>query len=274
VIVNLLRELIAKARTESSAGPAVDVEGAPRVATSDAGPDAEARSHNPYLAWLRDGRIADAEFDDVYPTPARAVSSTFWTPVRVARRAAELLVIDSATRVLDIGSGAGKFCIVGAATTGAQFVGVEQRAHLVATARAAAASIGVTTARFIHGTFDTVEVSAFGAIYLYNPFEENLWDHRARIDDTVELSRPRFLADVERIEHLLAEARVGTRVVTYHGFGGCMPPAYRLELREPCESGHLDLWVRGEDPPGAYTAYRAPGPGSGFAAPEVTRVRR
>jgi SAM-dependent methyltransferase len=164
---------------------------------------------------LRDGCIDDADFDGVYPMQTRAVSSTFWTPIRVASRAAQLLVRDASTRVLDVGSGAGKFCIVGAATTGAQFVGVEHRAHLVETARAAAACVGVANARFIHGTFDAVDVASYDAVYLFNPFEENVWDRRSCIDETVELSCERFLADVERAERLLADARPGTRVVTY-----------------------------------------------------------
>ena len=203
-------------------------------------------NRTPYAERLREGRIADADFDDVYPVSARSVSSTYWTPVHVASRAAELLVLDASTRVLDVGSGAGKFCIVGAATTGAHFVGVEQREHLVLAARTAAACVGVTNAQFIHGTFNMVDVSSFGALYFYNPFEENMWDRRTCIDDTVELSRERFLADVKSAEQLLARARGGTRVVTYHGFGGCMPPGYDLALRERCHTGFLELWIRSD----------------------------
>jgi SAM-dependent methyltransferase len=247
VNLNLLRDLIAKARAES------------RTPHVFAAGDAQGRGHlpagqmrlidsMPYVERLRHGRIADDDFDHVYPLPARAVSSTFWTPIRVATRASELLVRDTSTRVLDVGSGAGKFCIVGAATTGAQFVGVEHRAHLVETARTAAACVGVTNARFIHGTFDTVDITSFDAVYLYNPFEENVWDRPSWIDETVELSRERFVADVKLAERLLAEARAGTRVVTYHGFGGDMPPGYRLARTERCHSGQLDLWIREEDP--------------------------
>ena len=40
-----------------------------------------------------------------------------WTPVHVARRAAQFLVTGPETRVLDVGSGPGKFCLVGALAT-------------------------------------------------------------------------------------------------------------------------------------------------------------
>ena len=193
---------------------------------------------------LRSGRIVDSELDDIYPTSIRAVSSLFWTPVSVAIRAAELLVKEPSTRVLDVGSGAGKFCIVGAATTGASFTGIEHRERLVRTARLAASRLGIDEARFIHGSFDTVNIESFDAIYLFNPFEENLWDSESHLDDTVELSDERFVADIDSAEALLARARVGTRVVTYHGFGGQMPSSYLRALRERRHTGYLDLWVK------------------------------
>src|SRR5207244_1254082 len=69
-------------------------------------------------AALRSGcPVADGVFDRMFPTELRFVSFQHWTPVAVARRAAELLVGAGARRLLDVGSGPGKFCIVGALTT-------------------------------------------------------------------------------------------------------------------------------------------------------------
>src|SRR3954471_20676012 len=87
---------------------------------------------------------ADDEFDTVYSERVRSHSERHWTPVEVATRAADLLVASAYTRVLDVGSGAGKFCIVGAlATRHGRFYGVEQRADLVHAAREAARHYGV-----------------------------------------------------------------------------------------------------------------------------------
>jgi SAM-dependent methyltransferase len=201
--------------------------------------------HRGLLARLREGCAAlDRDFDELYPLPLRSVSSSFWTPIAVARRVSELLVSDASTRVLDVGSGVGKFCIVGAALKRARFTGVEHREHFVSVAREAADRVGVDGAHFIHGTFESLDVTSFDAIYFFNPFEENLWGFRGHLDDTVELSHRRFEADIARAERLLAAARVGTRVVTYHGFGGEMPPSYRLVLRERQGSGHVELWTK------------------------------
>ncbi|HEX7671031.1 MAG TPA: class I SAM-dependent methyltransferase [Polyangiaceae bacterium] len=166
-------------------------------------------------------------------------------------RAAELLVTSHASRVLDVGSGVGKFCIVGAAATGATFTGVEHRPRFVSVARRVAEAFGVTSARFQCTTFDAVAAKNFDGIYLFNPFEENLWGPLEVLDETVPLSRERFARDTVRAERLLTSARVGTRVVTYHGFGSVMPPGFRLTLRERQRSGNLELWVKTEDLPWA-----------------------
>jgi SAM-dependent methyltransferase len=191
---------------------------------------------------------ADAEFDHAYPRGIRAVSARFWTPVRVAVRAAELLVKENANaRILDIGSGVGKFCIVGAAATGATFVGVEHRARLVSMATLAAEAFGVETVRFQCTTFDALDVRRFDGIYLFNPFEENLSDPSERLDETVPLSWERFASDTVLAERMLAGARPGTRVVTYNGFGSPLPPGFRLTVQELHGAGHLELWEKSEE---------------------------
>lgn len=194
---------------------------------------------------LREGRLViDSVFDDVYPIDVRAVSSSFWTPVSVALRAAELLVSGKKDRILDVGSGVGKFCIVGAASTRASFVGIEQRARFVRVAEDARRQVGARSARFIQGSFDAVDIADFDGVYFFNPFEENLWGADTRLDASVELSERRYHADIEAAKGMLERARAGTRVVTYHGFGGDMPPSYELALSEKQHTDKLDLWIK------------------------------
>jgi SAM-dependent methyltransferase len=196
-------------------------------------------------ARLRAGAtVADEEVDLVYPPTLRAASRAYFSPVVVARRAAELLVESPATRVMDVGSGAGKFCLVGALTTGASFVGVERRARLVDVAEAAARRLGVNSVRFVVGGIDAIDPAEHDALYFFNPFLENLWPAAEWLDAAVELSPAQFDRDVALALGLLGRARAGMRVATYNGIGVKMPETYRLLAREWHMAAYLDLWVK------------------------------
>lgn len=218
------------------------------AASMVAGPSAQDLLEDEHDARLAEAltegvAISDGVFDLLYPRSARVVSSVFWTPVSVALRVAELLVVDCATRVLDVGSGVGKFCVVGALATGASFTGIEHRAHLVAIARDAARRTGAR-ATFIDGRLASDSLADIDAIYFFNPFAENAFPPEDHLDHEVELSLDRALFDVELAERLLAGAKIGTRVATYHGFGGDMPPTYELQLTEPHRTDQIELWVK------------------------------
>ncbi len=186
--------------------------------------------------------VVDRIFDDIFPYDVRTASSVHWTPVEVAMRAAQLLARDDRTTILDVGAGIGKFCIVAAASVKAPVRGIEHRAHFVDVARAAAARLKVDV-EFVHGTLDDEDPASVGGVYLFNPFGENLCSREDWLDDTVELSATRFARDVATTERFLRDARAGTRVVTYCGFGGRMPDAYALVLRES-RAGRLELWEK------------------------------
>jgi SAM-dependent methyltransferase len=187
----------------------------------------------------------DVAFDSVYPTEIRRISRRFWTPVAVARRAAELFADAGVTRVLDVGSGVGKFALVAAATERqALFVGVEHRRHLVDIASRARDELGLPNARFRAADVTRMSWAGFGGVYLFNPLAENLFDGSDRIDDRVELSFKRLHRDAWRIERALRLAPLGMAIVTYHGASVRIPGCYALEVCEPAGTDWLRLWVR------------------------------
>ncbi len=191
--------------------------------------------------------VRDEDFDAIYPFMYQQVSSRYWTPVETARRATDLLVGEGARRVLDVGAGVGKFCLVGAASaTRARFVGIEQRAHLVQAARDATRRLGSKRVEILHGRLHDIDTAAFDAFYFYNPFAENLLGRTTRLDDYVHLSRERYKADVRQAAAVLTAAPAGTRVVTYYGYGGKMPPEYDLVHVERRHCGALQLWIKSE----------------------------
>jgi predicted RNA methylase len=187
----------------------------------------------------------DASFDLLYPYSVRRKSARFWTPVDVARRAAQLFDQAGSRAVLDVGAGAGKFAIVAAiAAPDIHFVGIEQRHHLVDVARATAARLALSNTDFHQGDATRALWNEFDGVYFFNPFAENLFPERDRMDSHAVLTRDRFLVDVLRTEAALRSTRVGTAVVTYHGMGGRMPTSYELAHSEPARSDRLRLWIK------------------------------
>ncbi|MRG95676.1 class I SAM-dependent methyltransferase [Polyangium spumosum] len=193
--------------------------------------------------------VTDEAFDALYPDDVREHSSRFWTPVSVAARAAKLCAPEGRVRVLDVGAGVGKFCLVGALVTESIFVGVEHRQKLVDVGREVIAAVGARGARLVHGTFEDIDFSYFDALYFYNPFEENLVAPSFQMDREVALSLERFQEDVTRIEAALSAAPPGMRVVTYQGFGGKMPPDYEIVEEDVEGTALLQLWVKQEHRP-------------------------
>jgi SAM-dependent methyltransferase len=185
--------------------------------------------------------IEDEKFDLIYPPKLRELSPVFWTPVAVAAEAAQLLVQTPDIRVLDIGCGPGKFCLVAASLTDGRFTGVEQRADFVTAARQAAAGLQLANVEFVHGNILDVVFGDYDAFYLFNPFEENLFNGR-KIDRAVPLSPERFKRYTSHVAAQLGARPIGTRVVTYMGYADDIPGCY------DCESvlfgDDLKLWIK------------------------------
>src|SRR5262249_29669196 len=103
-------------------------------------------------ALRRHSAVSDAELDQVFPEELRDRSHLHWTPVAVALRAAELLAPTPDVRVLDVGAGVGKLCLIGALVTGATWWGIEQDPSQVAAANHAAWALDIAhRTRFVPG---------------------------------------------------------------------------------------------------------------------------
>jgi SAM-dependent methyltransferase len=203
--------------------------------------------------------IEDEKFDLIYPPKIRKLSSVFWTPVAVAAEAARILVTAPNTRVLDIGCGPGKFCLVGASLTDGRFTGVERRSDLVAAARQAATDLGLlprppacdsirgslgeggSSVEFIDGNVLEVDFADYDAFYLFNPFEENMYGGH-KIDSAVPLSPTLFKRYTSHVAAHLGARPLGTRVVTYAGYADDIPACYYCE--EALFGDDLKLWIK------------------------------
>jgi len=187
----------------------------------------------------------DEPFDALYPPHIRVMAPRFWTPVAVARRAAILLRDAGARRVLDVGSGVGKFALVAARTAPElRVMGIEQRAHLVELALDAKRTLGLTNVDFTVGNATDASWQGYDGLYFFNPFAEHTFEPEARLDDRAELSLNRFARDVLRAHGQLRSVPRGTAVATFYGSSGRMPCTFDLVSIEPAAAGWLRLWVK------------------------------
>lgn len=198
---------------------------------------------SPLMALTLHGDVSDAIFDSLYSSSIAKLSELFWTPVAVAKQAAGFLAPMAGTKVLDVGSGVGKFSLVGACTTSGHFHGVEQRSDLVEIARSLARPLNIAPT-FQIGNALELDWSEYQGIYLYNPFFELASGPWCQIDDTLSHSREIQQRYIDATTRHLERAHKGTRVATYYGFGGPMPEGYRLIAKENSYKGPLEMWVR------------------------------
>jgi hypothetical protein len=183
----------------------------------------------------------DAAFDWIYPRDIGAKSKKHWTPLNIAREAAKFLAEPDAT-VLDIGSGAGKFCLTGAFDYPETiFCGVEQRHELVLCAEQAKNYIGLANVHFLYANMTQVRFSEFDHFYFYNSFYENI-DGEDAIDNNIETSYSLYSYYTSYLHKELGKTPPGTRLVTFHSTGVEVPQSFTLA--DMSDDMLLQMWIK------------------------------
>ncbi len=185
---------------------------------------------------------SENHFHLLYPARLHSLARNHWTPLLVARKAADFLAVESKTRILDVGSGIGKFCLAAAYyKPNVFFVGIEQRKDLVEYAEAARRVLGLKNVSFIHGNFLEIDFQNYDHFYFYNSFYENL-AHTEKIDDAVTYSIKLYNEYTHYLYKQLENKPGGTRLATFHGRDEILPPEY---LEGGNEVGNLlKFWVK------------------------------
>lgn len=171
---------------------------------------------------------SDTQFHQLYPPSIQQLARRHWTPLNVTQQAVQFLVPGDHVRVLDIGSGVGKFCL-GAAyyKPNAFFYGVEQRKELVGHAEAAKEVLGLSNVSFIHGNFTKLDLKRYDHFYFYNSFYENI-KGTPKIDYKVLFSETLYNYYNRYLFKQLEEMPTGTRVVTRCSWEDKIPPSYSV----------------------------------------------
>lgn len=184
----------------------------------------------------------DLRLNRLFPKRLQAKAAKHWTPVDVARSAADFLAPDKDLHVLDIGSGVGKFCLTAAYhKPKAIFYGVEQRKDLSDYALNISCKVGVNNVSFIHGNFTQLDFRQFDSFYFFNAFYENL-DGTEKIDYTIEHSSALYNYYNRYLYNELEQKPKSTRIATYHSLEDEMPPCYHVV--KTAFNGLLKFWVK------------------------------
>lgn len=184
----------------------------------------------------------DAKFHNIYPSSIQGHARRHWTPLEITSKAARFLTPGGNERVLDIGSGVGKFCLAAAnLVPDAYFFGVEQRKYLVEHAECARKIMGLANVAFMHNNFTQLDFRQYDHFYFFNSFYENIVESDM-IDDHIDYSMELYEYYNQRLYEKLMDMPPGTRIVTYHSLDGEMPPGYALVNADVAEM--LKYWMK------------------------------
>ena len=185
---------------------------------------------------------SDTKLHKLYSEPVRSLARMHWSPLYIAQKAVSYLVPNDNVKVLDIGSGVGKFCLAGAYyKPSAFFFGVEQRKQLVEQADSVRKMLGLSNVHFIHRNFTQLNLEEYDHFYFYNSFFENL-DGTDKIDNEIVYSNELYNYYSIYLYNELEKKPIGTRIVTYCSWGDEIPPCYQLE--EAHFDNLLKCWIK------------------------------
>lgn len=185
--------------------------------------------------------MTEKNFSQLLPEYLQKASRVYFTPIHVARKAAQLLTETGEKNILDIGAGIGKFCIVGAKHSESYFYRIEYRPSLAKLANELITHYEIENAAVLECSVMDIEFQNYDAFYLYNPFYENLVSSN-RLNNEVLLCGSLYRTYLKYTETQLDMTKPGTRLLTYHGNNFEIPDSFE-KLKES-EDGLLKLWIR------------------------------
>ena len=185
--------------------------------------------------------LTDEEFNSIYPERIRELDNKHWTPLAVAKEAAQFLVNRPGVKVLDIGSGVGKFCIVGSSVTDGYFTGVEYRKDLFELSNELKQQHDLKNVDFVHANITTINFKDYNAFYFFNSFIENMSETEV-MDDAVPVGAHLYARYNQYLREQFATMPIGTRLATYWGNSEEVPRGY-MNVGSAFE-GELKMWEK------------------------------
>ena len=172
--------------------------------------------------------MSDEDFDAIYPFEIRELSERHWSSVFVSKIASDFFCNQKSVKVLDIGSGAGKFCFVGAALhPGSEFHGIDIRENFIELSNQLKEKHQISNTSFELQDVLQMNFSGYDGIYFFNSFQEKI-DPTSAIDQRSEISIEQYIMYTNHLFNELNKVPIGTKLVTYFAEDFCVPDSFRL----------------------------------------------
>ncbi len=185
--------------------------------------------------------ITDPEFDSNYPGFIQELSEIHWTPIEIIKKSVKWISKFPDSKILDVGSGVGKFCVYGSLICDSEFTGVEIRKNLVGISNELANKFSLERVKFIHANITEIDFSNYNCIYYYNPFCEQEAT-AIFIDNNLKMGSLELNKYEKHISNQLELMKAGTLLITY--LSPQFQPPIDFVAEEIHQDGDVVFWVK------------------------------
>ena len=172
---------------------------------------------NEILDCIEKGDLpSDELLDSLLPEELRIHADQHFAGAYAIQLASAFLVKDqSSPHILDIGSGTGKFCLLGALLhKTAHFTGVEYRPEFIQIAEALATQLGLQNVKFQRENILSHSFEKYNGLFMFNPFLEHRNAHSRMQDFPDDPSQESEY--VSYVRDQLSKCGLGVRLVTLY----------------------------------------------------------
>ena len=187
--------------------------------------------------------VFDDELDFLLDPAFQPHADRHFTSIHIAQMAVAFLTASGQHHILDIGSGTGKFCLIGGMMSSSLFTGIEYRGDFVQQAKLLASKAELTNVNFIHANLIDCSFKHYSAFYMFNPFLEQI-DATATMNSGAEPSARLYRKYHNHVAHQLDNCLIGTRLVTYYVNEKQIPTSF-LPVKKMYQ-GTLIFWEKVE----------------------------